>query len=633
MVPVTVIHRIARNEQATPIAASTIEEGVAPFTGIDISWLLSQIAERTNPDYWINQAMYDGDHWLNGDGWTGPRPDITGGIEYSTIMTQIERAFVSKNCIKEVVARHANGVLGREPSWYFTARTLPDNTLPRNAVPPTLAATRQSEGTQPRSERPVSGGRVQGEMQPQQDNAEAQVLPGDSVPLDETARSIVQAEVPLTEWWDKRKVHTTLRKFLKTALLNGRATLRLYIPPGLVNVNGSLGVGVGGSGDNTNQLADALDKIYLHHPQVSEATVVTNDITMQEMGIYVHIDEEGSEHAEVVYVDGVTKVTVIQEVASRNDGASSNGVNVFSDQMQMDLGGRLTICEIEIDPLVTEQVRKLNFSINKTLTMEDENINLAGFLERTILNGQLPGHYEDDPARPGKQVFVRDKYITGGGAVNSIIGVPMMDAKGAFQGIATPQIVYRQPVGSDTFDKSKMSFYRSLLEEVDQVHYLLSGDQYASGESRKQARADFEASLRTTRGAINEVLRWVVETPLALAGWITGDVGEFDELRAVGDARIDPGPATADTVRSAIELRQAGGLSRQNMMVWSGVEDPDAEGRLIAQEKLVGIEPVSNSVGPQVAGSLSQKNTNVANDIGKEATNPAANKAGSRSVT
>lgn len=711
MIPTTVIHR-------TPITGSTDGTGIpsfdatgAPFTAIDIDWLVGEINKRTDVNYFTNRKMFDGDHWLEGDGWTGPRPDIiitSGTNDYGIVMDQIRRAFVSKNCIKEVTLRHTNGIVGREPSWYLTTKTEAQAPKLRNPNHPsnidTMAATAVSNGqpapvapadanapssaTDPNAANPPdptkaaapggqnatpSGSASSGPVLP----APVAPIPPVPVPLDPGSLLIAEAETALTEWWDKRKMHKLFRKFIVTALLGGRATLRVYVPSGMLDPSGTL---------NTHgDIAKALDRIYMHSPNMDEATIVTNEHTQQEMGIYVHTDEDDNQHAEIVYVvteaksnvvsssaapdnanvgdnntnsaistgvKGEAKFTIIQEVVTGDgndllamtDAAGSTGVvdgNVFTDQVRLPLGGKLTIFELEIPTLITEQVRKLNMAINKTLTMEDENINLAGFLERTILNGQLPGHYEDDPTRKGKQTFVRDKYETGGGAINSIIGTPMIGPNGEFLGLATPSINFREPTTPKTFDESKMSFYRALLEEVDQVHYLLSGDQYASGESRKQARADFEASLRSSRGAINEAVRWTIETPLALAAWIAGEPDKYTDLRAVGDARIDPGPATTDHIRSAIELNAANGLSQQSMMVWSGVDDVDAEKRLIAKERAEGIlNPVPGGITVGIAtgkpsGKLTPESLNIANGVGAGVTKPpsAAASGGAKAST
>src|SRR4028118_346575 len=61
-----------------------------------------------------NMDFYYGDHWQGTLGWNGPIV-APNDPEFANVASEIERAFVSKNSIKEVVDRAVNGVLGREP--------------------------------------------------------------------------------------------------------------------------------------------------------------------------------------------------------------------------------------------------------------------------------------------------------------------------------------------------------------------------------------------------------------------------------------------------------------------------------------------------------------------------------------
>jgi hypothetical protein len=69
----------------------------------------------------VEQAIlfYQGDHWQNGAGWVGPRP-MAGEEGEAEILSMIQLGFVSRNVIKEIVDRHARGVVGFEPAWRFT---------------------------------------------------------------------------------------------------------------------------------------------------------------------------------------------------------------------------------------------------------------------------------------------------------------------------------------------------------------------------------------------------------------------------------------------------------------------------------------------------------------------------------
>jgi hypothetical protein len=63
----------------------------------------------------------EGDHWQGGEGWVGPAPK-QGDEGYAEVMKLIERAFVSRNAVLEVLERHELAVVGTEPSWGFTVR-------------------------------------------------------------------------------------------------------------------------------------------------------------------------------------------------------------------------------------------------------------------------------------------------------------------------------------------------------------------------------------------------------------------------------------------------------------------------------------------------------------------------------
>ena len=68
-----------------------------------------------------NQKFYQGDHWQDGAGWSGPMPEPEHPL-FRDLLLEIRRGFVSKNTISEVVKRHVAGVLGREPAWSLALR-------------------------------------------------------------------------------------------------------------------------------------------------------------------------------------------------------------------------------------------------------------------------------------------------------------------------------------------------------------------------------------------------------------------------------------------------------------------------------------------------------------------------------
>lgn len=544
---------------------------------LTVQWIENKIREHTDPNYAINRLFYDGDHWQNANAWTGPLPPQSDP-DYIAVRDTIIKSFVSKNCIAEVTNRKAEGAVGREPSWYFT------DADPRAAAEPT----------------------------------------GDT-----KSALIDELEAFVTKWWDDNDVPGTIKELVIDALLGGRACIRLYIPPGLVESDGTFDdVPVG-------DMAAALDRLFVHSVKPHEGAILVNRDNMQPYGLYIYKDEDNTTHAETVYTDGLGKdaLTVIKTVSGTphqasgslseptsyspgNDPAqtqssvqsytntavgldsptSAPGTATTVDDSSappegVPLGGRLTIFELEVPKLITAQVRSQQKAINKALTMGDRNSELGGFLERTIFNGQMPGHYEDDPNRAGKKIFVRDPYETGASAVNFIRGLPKTNEKGEMIGYETPSMMYRDPVSPTTFQETYLLFYTALLQEVAQVHYLMASEQYASAESRKQARDDFEKSLLDLARNLNAMLRWLLETTVTYAAWIARVESKYEGIRAVANTRINPGPATADTITSAIALREAGGLSREGMMEESGVDDVDGEIARIEREEEEGIIP------------------------------------------
>ena len=221
--------------------------------------------------------------------------------------------------------------------------------------------------------------------------------------------------------------------------------------------------------------------------------------------------------------------------------------------------------------------------LNLAKTMLARNVVLGGFLERIILNAQLPGEYVED-ATTKKKTFVPSPLKTGAGTTNVLAGLPVSDATGRVTGYATPTVMYRDPVPVTTFNDTADAAYQGMLEEVHQLHAAIAGDATASGESRRQARADFEASLGATISEVEAAGRWLLETALAMAAAFANQPGRFDSLRATFTCRVDSGPISADEQKETRENVAAGLLSKETGMVRVGIDDTDAEKAKIAAE-------------------------------------------------
>ena len=379
---------------------------------------------------------------------------------------------------------------------------------------------------------------------------------------------INEANAALVAWWDARGIHRTIQDAGITLLLAARSCLRLYVPKGLTE-EGEDGLRRVPIGD----LSESLARLYLQHPTPDQAAVAVDEDSQQPLGIYIHRDKQGVETLEVCCADGT------MTVLGQQTGSSTELL-----RWPLDVGGRLLIHQMQAQPLVTEQVRALQRLLNLSLTMLSRNVVQGGFLERVILNGELPGTFVDDATAPGVRRFVPAPFHVGAGSVNFVRGVTTTDSEGR-ETLANPSAVYKDPVPVDTFTATKKEAYQGILEETHQLHALMSGDAAASGESRIQARADFEASLGDTLAQINAAGRWLLETALALASLFADEPGRFAGLRVHFACRVNTGPLSSLDRDAILKEKEAGLESAEGAMMRLGRADPAATLAAVEAEK------------------------------------------------
>lgn len=460
--------------------------------------------------YTANQKYYDGDHWQDGAGWIGPGAGDTG------ILPDIQRAFVSKNVVREVAERHMAGVVGIEPRWALAVR------------------------------RPLAD---------------------DEQPSTQEQALIDEAEALLTEWWDARRGHLLLQEAATRLALAPRAVLRLYVPAG--NIEQPTDTSAEPAGVPVSPAKQSLDRIYLTLPDVAQAGVAVDADTQQPIGVYSYEDANQKAITELAYRDGDT--TVLRVIGKEGEAGYT-----------LAFSGQLPLYQLDRQPLITAQVRQQQAALNMAKTMQSRNVVLGGFLERVILNASPPGQKKVDPAT-GEETFVPLPIKTGAGTTNFFSGAVYTDNEGNIH-VLNPSVVYRDPVDIKTFLDSTDSEYRGILEETRQIHAIQTGAFNISGESRKQARADFKTSLLPTKAELDRAGRWLLETLLAMASAFSGEPGRFAELRASFDCILDLGPMPADEQGQIISQVDKKLRSRASGMTALGIADPDAEMAAIAAE-------------------------------------------------
>lgn len=199
--------------------------------------------------------FYEGDHWRQGAGWTGPTPRPTNP-EAVYILAEISRQFVSRNIVKVVVDRHVSSLIASEPSWMF--------------VP-------------------------------------TRILEDDEEATAEEEAQIKIAEQIVTEWWDKTRALEKLKLAVVDCLIKGRGSLRVFVPPLKVkSIPSDDGTTI--PIIETQKLEDGIKNLLFI--EKSNAFVVTDEDTMEQASILIKKNKENEEIIEFCYVqdDGTTLI-------------------------------------------------------------------------------------------------------------------------------------------------------------------------------------------------------------------------------------------------------------------------------------------------------------------------------------
>ena len=472
---------------------------------------------RRSPGAIANSKFDSGDHWQNGNAWIGAMP-LPGTQAFGTTKLQIQKGLVSENVIKEVVDRHIAGILGREPLWGF---------LPFDAPNPQAETRRKLFNklfniVRSAVNRSTKSG---------------------------TEKAAQEADEALTSaWWNTRKVRDTLKRAVRTALLEERATVRFFFPNGMRNEQGQIELKSDLPSASTIPQIDVLT--------CDKAGVFTDSETQQEFGLYIYKTSEDKTAANLTFVqDGTTYLRVMVE---------KEEAKTYS----FELGGRLLMYEITRDALVTEQIRSLQKSLNLGRTMMVRNVNLAGSLERTILNAERPVDADGNPA---------SSLPVGAGVTNFLTGMLVRNDAGEIIARANPNVSFRDPVSTKTFTETRDDLYAAILSGCQQKHALISGDATVSGRSREQARGEYESSLKDTKDAVDDLGRWLLETELRLGALFCNRSREFLELRCDFNSIIETGPISPEDREANRADVQARLMSPETAMSRNGIDDTDAE--------------------------------------------------------
>ncbi|HEX8177866.1 MAG TPA: hypothetical protein VF543_22445 [Pyrinomonadaceae bacterium] len=526
------------------------------FADLDFDKAFNILLARNSIEAEKNFKFFRGDHLQDFDTWTGPQ--ITDDEIGAVVKKGIARDFTSKNPTRSGVKRHIRGVLGREPGWIITTRR-------------TLGKTKNDKGEEV-----------------------------DAEPNADEQKRIKEANEHILQWWNHCRALLAFREAATNFRVGGRGPLRLYTPPGRLKKTTD-----GRTVLPVLKPEEAIKHIFLIAPKFEAATVVTDPETMKKASIFLYTTTDGKQRIEVSFIDdeGFTVFRVLEQggatFTARVIDAAAKVANRFflgtgkkENEWRYEMDGKLFVFEMNGEPLITEQVRQNQSLVAKGLTMLSHNMDMSGFRERVYLNAQPPGRkiVIDDPENPSKKVeaFIGGILPRGAGSEKWVRGVSYTDTdkdgKKATK-VLTPDIFESEPLETKSFEDTARIGTVNIYEEMDQLHVTINGDATATGESRKQARDDYQKSLNETAPEVDYVGSEVLEGFLALFSILIGKPGRYADLRVAFKCVIDPGPLSAEDRRLLLEERKAKVRSREDHMEQIGINDPDAMKRKIQEEE------------------------------------------------
>ena len=510
-------------------------------------------------DFKDNIRMYKGDMWgergggsgvnsIDGDFWVGPHADYHPNLS-TQIRKELKALFVSRNVIKEIIDRHIDGV-----QIHFSITV----------------------------DRPLADGEG---------------------PTEEEVARIEERETLVNGWLEKRMkpidnedrddIHP-IHRALANVLMDSRAMVRLFVPRDklVAELDRDSLEPTGRQILPASTMEECLDRIYVHTPDPNQTRMWTWKDSQEQIGLFHDVDRDEftligtatSQHdgyAEMTYLDD--DGNTILRIVSQDQEKEGRAV--------LDLGGRLTMHEVRRPILITDQIRSMQKSLNMAMTMMSRNVVLGGFVERTLLNGQLPGRWDKEKQPDGteKEVFKAEPIQLGAASMNQFAGIEYVQSRNAdgsvTKAVTDPQMVYRDPVPVQTFKDTKEILYAAMLEECHQLHYLLSDKATTSGEARKQAVQAFIMDLDKTITAINRLYAWMIDTVLRMAAFFADADGYMDGLKVDARSTIDVGRLGPDDLRIVSELVEREHLSLETGLTWMGVADTQAEMERIEREK------------------------------------------------
>ena len=518
-------------------------------------------------------AFANGDYWNNGAGWVGIELDSSNSTAASaaTAGGYTKRIFTPIPITKDILNRWVTGLLGQP---YISSAT--DDL---------------KEGTA---------------------ETEQEIL--------------LELERVQREWAARHDINMPMGKALKSSLYagdtsartDGRGLIRFRIPPSFLSDEGLT---------RSLDFQEAMAISRLEFLPADTAIVLGMDTAAQDGSIHLYTDPISEKKmVEYSYIDTAETVAadgngaVERFAITRTFQMDEDGKQVKDGGWWMDLGGRLLTFQITHDLLIDDSMLRLQKALNLANTAQTSNLNLGGWVQEFIMNAMPPGQWEvnaDGSLKldtDGQPNFIMAEQVRGAATATYVPGIPIVGPDGEVTGYTTPNRQRDMPVSPATFIEAIDSITAVMLRTAGQGHLNMSSGS-SSGIALTYQRRDFYIALSSSKVQVDMMLKWVMETAIALAAKISEDE-TYSNIRLNVEAVLDTGIITAAELKTLAEIALMNFLPLRTLIQLAGFEPTEQLEMMIEEEmrKQAEILPEDITDGDDAAGETGDADGGEAGD-------------------
>lgn len=341
--------------------------------------------------------------------------------------------------------------------------------------------------------------------------------------------------------------------------IDGRGLLRFYIPEQRLD----------GGKAKAEDFGDALNLIELESPESVTGVVFEDaDSEYEKVGFISWTEEKDGDEfarAELVYINE-QGLTVLESLVA-SDAVSAG-------TMELDLLGKLTMYQLKRPLLIDSSMRSMQKFLNHTFTAFQAAIGGAAWPEDFFFGLLPPGNWVEQS--DGELEFVPEPMKRGPGRVHFLQPLTVVDVDNTEKSVSGGGHTRTTTVSPHLFTEAIKEIRGNMLSSAFQEYTLLTGLAQASGEKLQLAKGDFEASATDMANETRLMVRWVLETVIAMAEFIMGG-GDPSGTQAYVDVQIDTGVVTVEQKLILSQMRSEGFISHQTALAEAGYSQPTAE--------------------------------------------------------